>query len=84
MFAPDLNTGSGNLSELNEIDVLIGHCTCAAWKNSAGSVGSKRHGVAGLGEVDAHLSGTDRDAACVNTPALSVKLAAPGLIKLSM
>ena len=34
-FALDLNTGSGNLTEVNKIAALIGHYPCAAWQNSA-------------------------------------------------
>jgi len=39
-FALDLNTGNGNLTEVNKIAALIGHRACAAWKNSARSDGS--------------------------------------------
>jgi len=31
-FALDLNTGSGNLSQVKKITALIGHCACVAWK----------------------------------------------------
>jgi len=34
MFTLDPNSRSANLSEVNKIEALIGHCTCAAWKNS--------------------------------------------------
>ena len=84
-FALDLNTGNGNLSEVNKINALIGHRACATWKTSACSVGSQWHCTAGLAEVDAHLSGTDSSTdssidsrvACVNTPTepLSLSLA---------
>jgi len=43
----------------------IGYSSCADWKKSACSVGSRRHCAAGLMEVDAHLTGTDNDAARV-------------------
>jgi len=66
-FALDLNTGSGNSSEVKKIDNLIGHC--AAWNNSARYVRSHRHCAAGFAEVNAHLSGTNSGAARVNTPA---------------
>jgi len=39
-FALDLNIGSGNLSKVNKITAMIGHCACAAWKNSADDIGS--------------------------------------------
>jgi len=38
-FGLDLNTGGGNLSKVNKIAALIGHCACAIWKNSACSIG---------------------------------------------
>jgi len=31
-FAFDLNAGSGNITGVNKIVTLSGHCTCAAWK----------------------------------------------------
>jgi len=80
-----LNAGRGNLFEVNKIDALIGHCTCALGlcrlENSACRVGSQQHCVIGLAEVDAHLSRTDSKdsgAARVNAPAalLFVPLAA--------
>ena len=71
-FALDLSTGSGNLSEVNKINTLIGHCTCAARENSAYSAGSQQRCAAGQAEVDAHLSGTDSGAAHVNTSASSL------------
>jgi len=69
-FALDINTGSGNLSGVNKLAALIGHCTCAAWKNSACSVGSQPHCAIGLAEVDApgRDSGSVSGAAQVNTP----------------
>ena len=75
-FALDLNTGSGNLTEVNEIVAVISHCACAPWKNSACSIGSWWHYAAGLEKVNTHLRGTDSDAAHVNTPSapLSVPL----------
>jgi len=68
MFALDPSTGSENLSQVNKIDALIGHCTCAAWKNSACSISPQRPCGVGLADVDGHLSGTDSDAACAKHP----------------
>jgi len=80
-FAADLNTGSKILTEVNQIAVLIGHSACAAWKNSACSIGSRRHCAAELTEVDPHLSGGDSGTVCgaahVNTTPAS--LAAQGI-----
>ena len=73
-IALDLNTGSGNLTEVNKTVALIGHCAYANWKYNALS-----HRI---GEVDAHLSRTDSSpdsgAASINTPPapLSVPIAA--------
>ena len=67
-FALDLNTGSRNLTGVNKIAALIGHCAVAAWKNSACNVGTQRHCAAGLAEVNAHLRDTDSSAVRVNTP----------------
>ena len=58
-LALDLNIEGGNLSKENKIDALIGHCTCAAWKNSAHNISSQRHCTAGLAEVDSYLSSTE-------------------------
>ena len=38
-FALGLNTGKGNLTDVNKITALIGHSTCAARKKGACSVG---------------------------------------------
>jgi len=58
------------------IDALIGRQACAALKNSTCSVSLQLHCVAGLMELDAHLSRADRGAARITTPVppLSVPL----------
>lgn len=67
-FASDLNIGSKNLFEVNNIGALIGHSICVTGKTSVCSVGSERHCAAGSAEVDTNLSGTDSSAPHMNTP----------------
>jgi len=43
-FVLHLYTGSGNLSDVKAIDVLLGHHSCAACTDIACGVGSLRHG----------------------------------------
>ena len=52
--ALDLNIGSGDLTEANEVAALIGHRAYAAWKNSACSVGSRRRCAAELAAFERH------------------------------
>jgi len=49
-FGLDLNTKSGNLSEVNKIDALIGLCACDAWKKVHAA---SAYCATGLVEVDA-------------------------------
>jgi len=72
--ALDLNIGSGDLTEANEVAALIGHRAYAAWKIVHAA--SAHGGTVPLNWR--HLSGTDNGAARVNTPParLSVPISA--------
>jgi len=57
---------------------LIGHCTCADWKNSACNKSSRWNCAAGVAEGDVHLIDTDsgekKGAAHVNTTAVPLSV----------
>ena len=54
----------GNLAKVNPNDAPIGRCSGAAWKNSACSVDSQQHFVAGLAKLTPIWASQTADSSC--------------------
>jgi len=82
-FALDLNTGSGNLTEVNKLLPWLVTAPVPFGK-IVHAVSAHVHCAAGLVEVDTHLSGTDSGAAHVNTPPTPLSVPLPPSCKFAI